>query len=99
MKDLKYAVESDTINKLLQSCYEHDIEVEEFQGVLNDSYIIHNDGLFSVKNKNSRSPKGRKFILVIPEYRNEWSNALFILCTDNEELVNNYRTTWELSAN
>lgn len=98
MQDLKYAVESDTINKILQSCYEHDMEIEEFQGTLNDAYIIHNHRTLSIGCDKGRKASGRKYILVVPEYRNEWSDALFVLCTDNEKLVDNYRTIWQATS-
>lgn len=93
MKDLKYETDLKQIDQLLSLCSEHEIEVEQYQLALNDGYIIYNNGLLSMAGRG-RKPKGRKYILVISEYANEWSNRLYILCTDNEQTVEEYQKVW-----
>ena len=93
MKDLKYETNLKQIDQLLSLCSENEIEVEQYQLALKDRYIIHNNGLLSMAGLG-RKPKGRNYILVISEYANEWSDRLYILCTDNEKTVEEYKKVW-----
>lgn len=95
MKDLKYDVNIKFVDELIELCSEKYIEVEQYAGGLNDLYIIHNDRVLTISQNSGRKPKGRKYILIIPYYENEWSNRLVALCTDDCKKVEKIRNEWK----
>lgn len=64
---------------ILDTAIEMGLEIEQFEGVLNDTYIIYNENL----DLKLRGIKARKYIILYPQFLNAWSNTFHILLTDN----------------
>ena len=64
---------------ILDAAIERGLEVEQFEGTLNDTYIIYNEDL----DLKLRGIKARKYIVLYPQFLNSWSNSFHILLTDN----------------
>lgn len=64
---------------IIDAAIEMGLEIEQFEGVLNDTYIIYNENL----DLKLRGIKARKYMVLYPQFLNSWSNSFHILLTDN----------------
>lgn len=90
MRDYKTRIGLDTMEKIIDVACKTDCEIDEYQGCLLDNYIISYAYRIKVGNVTPR-----KYMIVRECYLNEWSSCLELILTDNEELVEMYRETWE----
>lgn len=66
-----------TCDEIVGFAVNNHFELEEYQGTLVDGYIIHAD------KKMRLGTKTANYIVIVPEFLNEWSSALkvrFINC-------------------
>ena len=79
MKNYTKEVTFKSYELILDTAIEMGLEVEQFEGTLNDTYIIYNENL----DLKLRGIKARKYIVLYPKFLNSWSNSFHILLTDN----------------
>lgn len=83
-------VNNEFVEKLLNVASDLDLEVDCYEGGLNDSYIVYGTERISMGRV-----KPRKFIIVREVYLNCWSSGLEMIMTNNEKTVEHYRELWE----
>lgn len=93
--DFEQLVSTGTVSKLINVASENGIEIESFEGVLLDSYIIYANSKLKV---GSWFP--REYILAIA-YKNPWESVYKLVLTDKRETVaryfgNDFETSQEL---
>lgn len=74
---------------ILDAAIERGLEVEQFEGVLNDTYIIYNENL----DLKLRGIKARKYMVLYPQFLNSWSNSFHILLTDNPKELEKFNNS------
>ncbi len=86
MKDHKITnVSWDDVVKLIEMASGMQLDMECFEGVLVDEYVI-----YDTKRISMNDAKPREYIIVQSTYRNEWSPGLDIIMTDNLEQVERF---------
>lgn len=95
-RDFEQLVSTGTVSKLINVASENGIEIESFEGVLLDSYIIYANSKLKVG-----SWKPREYILAIATYKNPWESVYKLVLTDKRETVaryfgNDFETSQEL---
>lgn len=78
-------IDLNNCNDIVEFAVGQGLEVEEFEGVLLDGYIIHADRKIKVDNKTAN------YIAIIPQYLNEWSSQLKISFINCEKRIDNLR--------
>ena len=86
MRNYERQISYESLNNFVDYAAENGYEIEVFEGVLNDTYIIHADKQFGIK-----GVKSRNYIILYPKFQNEWSNTFHILLTDDETKVEEFR--------
>jgi hypothetical protein len=76
----------DSYNKILNLALEYGYDVDVIEGVLNDTYIIHNVD----KELYIKGAKSRRYIILYPQFATEWSNSFHVLLTDSEEKMQEF---------
>lgn len=79
MKNYTKEIEFKSQQLILDAAIEMGLEVEQFEGTLNDTYIIYNEDL----DLKLRGIKARKYVVLYPQFLNSWGNTFHILLTDN----------------
>ena len=86
MKDYRKQITYKSLNNFVDYAVENGYDLDVIQGVLNDTYIIHNvDKRLSVK-----GVKARDYIVLYPKFLNSWSNTFHILMTDDESKMREF---------
>jgi hypothetical protein len=86
MRNYERQISYESLNNFVDYAFKKGYEVEVFEGVLNDTYIIHAYKDFGIK-----GVKNRDYIILYPKFSNEWSNSFHILLTDDENKVEEFR--------
>lgn len=89
-KNIVYSLNQNVIDHIISLSSEFDLNIETFEGVLNDSFII--EGAENIKVKGS----SRQNIIILCSPENIWSSSLELIMTDDFEEVEKYRQ--ELAA-
>lgn len=89
MQDYRISIDLETQTKIINKALSQGNEIEQFEGVLNDTFIIYNAENIGLT-VNSRKVKPRKFIICGCAQTNEWSNTLYIELTDNASKVDQF---------
>jgi len=74
---------------IIDAAIEMGLEIERFEGALNDTYIIYNENL----DLKLRGIKARKYMVLYPQFLNSWSNSFHILLTDNIKELEKFNNT------
>jgi hypothetical protein len=86
MKDYNRPISYESLNNFVQYANDKGYTIEVIEGVLNDTYVIYNIN----KQLSIKGVKGRDYIVLYPQFLNEWSNNFHILMTDDEEKVDEF---------
>ncbi|MDK1672873.1 hypothetical protein QOK74_08305 [Staphylococcus saprophyticus] len=78
-----YNIDEDYKEKLIHVIENHDLEIEIFDGVLANNYILHNYGNITIE---KQSPK---FIIIKEIFINTWSSGLEMILTNSENVYMN----------
>lgn len=86
MKDYTSKISQARADLIVNYLIDHEYPVECVEGALVDDYLV------DVGENNLRlgNVKIRKYLIIIGEYLNEWSSALKLILTDDEEVFENY---------
>lgn len=88
-KNYNREITFESLNNFVNYAFNSGYEVETIEGVLNDTYIIHNiDKKLSVK-----GVKPRDFIILYSKFLSAWNNSFHILMTDDEKKVEQFNTS------
>ena len=80
----------ETLNKFVDYAVENDYQIQQFEGVLNDTYIINANKEFGLK-----GVKKRNYIILYPKFKNAWSDTFHIFLTDDETVVEEFEKQFE----
>lgn len=80
-----YEITNDTLNVILDKASELGLEIDCYEDVLNDNYIIPD-----VDNKIKIECKTCRHIIVRVSFLNEWSSSLTLYMTDSDEVLNRH---------
>jgi len=86
MKDYNTEITYQLQQLILDVALDDGYHVDIHEGVCNDTYIIHNHD----KALSLVGVKAREYIVLYPQYLNEWGNSFHILMTDNEAKVSTF---------
>lgn len=78
-----YNIDEDYKEKLIHIIENHDLEIEIFDGVLANNYILHNYGNITIEKQNP------KFIIIKEIFINTWSSGLEMILTNSENVYMN----------
>ena len=92
MKDYNREINYKSFNEFADVAVNNSYEVEIVEGVLNDTYVIFNRD----KQLYIKGVKPRDFIVLYPQFQNEWNNSFHILMTDDEKKVEQFLETEEV---
>lgn len=67
---------------LHEYCAQHEIDVVQSMGVLNDYLFINANKEISIGRY-----KARKYVIAYPTYQNQWSNRFMIMMTDKRDEI------------
>lgn len=89
MQDYRISIDLETQTKIINKALSQGNEIEQFEGVLNDTFIIYNAENIVLTTTNGKV-KPRKFIICGRVQTNEWSDTLYIELTDNVSKVDQF---------
>lgn len=91
MTDYKCEVSLEVADRICSQLIQTGYDVEVFEGVLLDSYFceIGENAEYKITLKRGGRVKLRKYLMILPEYKNEWSCGLTLVLTDNKEKYEN----------
>lgn len=87
MPNYKQEITYNTLRNLVNYATESCFDIEIIEGVLNDTYIIHNP----TKTLSLKGVRSREYIVLYPQFLNAWSNSHHVLMTDSEEDLKPFR--------
>lgn len=90
MRNYGRQISYETFNNFVKYAFEKGYKMQQFEGALNDTYIIH-----SRKEMGIKGVKRRDFIILFPKFQNPWSNTFHILLTDDEKKVRAFEKQFE----
>jgi len=86
LRDYTKEVTFESLNNFVQYANDEGYAIEIKEGVLNDTYVIFNEG----KKLSIKGVKARDYIILYPQFLTSWNNTFHILMTDNENKANNF---------
>lgn len=90
MRNYERQISYETLNNFVDYAVENGYEMQQFEGTLNDTYIIYAGKEFGIK-----GVKKRDYIILYPKFQNAWSNTFHILLTDDETKVWEFEKQFE----
>lgn len=90
MKTYNKRITPAAVDKILDFCRENDIYFEILEGVLLDSYLIHNMRKMRIGNIQARN-----YVIIRETYQTQNSSVYTLICTDNETLVEDFQLQLE----
>ena len=85
IKVIKEEVDSSFYKEILRLSCETDAFIEEYQGVLNDSYIVHH-----AEGVHIDEEEPTDYIILFTEPANTWSDKFYMIRTNDERVVEHY---------
>ena len=73
---------------ILDYCCKKDILFTQYQGSLQDNYIVYTDQKFRLGKR-----KARKYLIMVEKYVNCWSSTIELIMTDKESTVEFYENS------
>lgn len=92
MKDYNKQITYESLNDFVQYANEQGYIIDIVEGVLNDTYIIYNEG----KELSIKGVKARDYIILYPKFASSWHNTFHILMTDDESKMQEFLETEEV---
>ena len=89
-KNYTTTISYEAAQRFIKLASELDLDYETYEGCLLDNHVIRN----AEQIKFGRV-KPRKYILIKEKYVNEWSSALELTMTDDEEIINEFEALYE----
>jgi hypothetical protein len=83
--NVKEPVTLKEVYQIINKASEAGADIEEFEGVLNDNYIIQDAEAVQI---DEREPT--EYIVLLAEFETSWSNSLYLIRTNNYDVVKHY---------
>lgn len=90
MEIIKEPIDLEDVRTVLIAMNEAGAYVEEYEGVLNDNYIIYDVGDVHLDDEEPT-----EYIIIVAEYATSWSNNLYLIRTNDYKVVEHYEKLFE----
>lgn len=87
---VKEPISLQEITNILNKAIESGAEVVEYEGVLNDNYIIYDAGEIRISNEEPT-----EYIIFLAEFANTWADNLYMIRTNDEQVVQYYEEIFQ----